>query len=404
MNHPFSPGASMLALVVWAGLAGCAVPRFVVPEAPRLDDAKSSPPKVPEAKPVSPSLDLGALREESAAAPGAGISVDARVAILPIRTPDAIGTGGLVRGLTDWAQSLVAPGENAEGTRPGPALPPDAAMLIDGLARAGLRQFVRQTNTAGNLIEDRLMRGLLTAGVTRLLGPDELGAISARKVGNRDGQVTWQGSLDELVRVEPVTDADLLVAIRLDRLSATETPIPVEWVFDPAEMSAYRKAFQQFERETGAAESAVERSRVALTSACETEKRRYLGDGGEFAAAGQAPTIGDRGVAACEEMAASLATRSEGWARLRRTATRPEDLLREAEGRREERKLPVFEAAAQVRLISARDLRLLWLGDLSLRTASAAEAADRISARVLAEIARLREVGGPAPAPVWPRR
>lgn len=396
-------------LVLAAALmaAGCGGAQFSVPQAPRLNSIVLEAPRPPEAKPVAARLTFGELEEEATAAASAGIAPDGRIAILPVRRAGAVQSEARVQSAMTALGAVTAPSDpKAVGREAGPVLPPDATMLVEGLLRAGFAVDPAGSDPVARMVEDRLMAGLLKVGVTRFLGPDELGAIGARKVATRDGQITWQGSLDQLARVEPVTDAELLVSVRIDRAEQAEIVAPVHWQFDPASFGAYRDAFRRFVDAAKIGEAEARNAATSHRSRCDKEKRRYESDGGKFTGGGPEPTSGDKGLAECNAEVARFEAQASRLERLRGSPPHPDELMQSAERKKEEKSQPVFDFAAQVRLIAARDLRLLWMGELRVRSATTDEAIERTTARINDEIVRLRQAGAAAPpAPAgWNRK
>ncbi len=398
---------SKAACVILALFAGaCAAPRFSVPETPALEAAPTVAPTPPEAKPVLSEASLDAQEEDAAGAQGARVAPEGRIAILPIRRAGSGGTDTMVSGAMGLLGSLLGTGdEKSAAPSPGPALPPDSTMLVEGLVRAGLSRLDGGGDSVGRAIEDRLMRALLKDGVTKFLGPDELGAIAARKVAARDGQVTWQGSLDQLARVEPVTDAELLVVVRVDHGGPSAVEREKRWQIEPAALAAYRKAHQAYVDALTRRERDARAAAAAFGERCQEERRRYAADGGELG--GQEATDGDRGVAECAATVARLEGAASEAATARDAAPSPDALVRDAEARREKTPVAAYDLATQIRLISAKDLRLLWLGELRVRKATQAEAVEHVTTRVAEEVRRLRTAGVaavPAAPPGWKPR
>ena len=290
LGTTFCRGVGMLTAAFFIG--GCGAAQFTVPTPPVVGSPLLDPPRPPEPKAVANELKFGDLVDDPAGAPGATVAPDGRIAILPVNRAGAgLGTDAMVHGAMGLLSNLTG-GEASKGAAaPGPTVPPDSSMLMEGLVRAGLSQVGATSDAVGRMVEDRLMRGLLRAGVTRFLGPEELGAIAARKVANRDGQITWQGTLDQLARVEPVTDAELLVAVRIDQAEAAELKSQVHWEHDPGALTAYRQAHQKFVADLTRQERAAHEASTAYSERCDAERARYKANGGSFALNGQEPPV-----------------------------------------------------------------------------------------------------------------
>lgn len=382
----------MMCFVV-ALTAGCAAPRFNVPEpSPVKGDALLTPvpPVAVKHEKVEPA---GALQSDVVEVPGASVPPSPRIALLPIRRGRPAFGDEQIRGVVDTLGQFVGPIGAVAG---GPAS--DHGALLTGLVRAGLAQFGEQAEPVSRALSDRIASGLLKAGLTRQFGPDELGAITAKKVATRDGQVTWQGSLDLLARVEPVSDADLLVAIRLDQAVPVTLTNSASWSHEPQALEQYRVSHARFRDTARARREEVEGALERLRSACEAERRRYVEAGGELGKPGGPASSGDDGLAECQRRVRRLETTSEQLSTLAAAAPTPESLVEAASAKAETRATPAFELSVHARLINARDLRILWLGGLSIRAASEREAVDAIAGRVVEEIVRLH-AAAPAPAP-----
>jgi hypothetical protein len=374
-------------------IAGCAGPRFNVPESPPVKgDAllTPAPPSAVKHEQVDP---VGALRSDVVEVPGASVPAAPRIAILPIRRGGPTFGDKEIRGVVDTLGQFVGP---VGGVAGGPAT--DHGALLTGLVRAGLSQFGEQAEPVSRALSDRIASGLLRAGLTRQFGPDEIGAITAKKVATRDGQVTWQGSLDVLARVEPVSDADLLVAVRLDEAAPVTLTNSVTWAHEPKALEQYRVTHTRFRETARARREEIEGALERLRAACEAERRRYVEAGGELGKPGGPASSGDDGLAECERRLRRLETTSEQISALVAAAPTPDSLVEAASARAEKSAAPAFELAVNARLISARDLRILWLGGLSIRAASEREAVEAVADRVVEAIVRL-QAAAPAPAP-----
>lgn len=369
----------MIARLMMAGLlAGCAGPEFVLPEAPAVTDP-SRPPAVPKATRRAPEGLASPVTVDEARAPSAPALADPRVAILPIDTPD----------------SRIP---EATPPTPGPALVGNGPVATMGAALTALLASPGQAaepprSEVAALAERMLPMTLLRAGVTRLLGPDQLRAVSAEKQSKRDSTIVWRASLARLIQVEPATNADLLLGLRVTHAAPEEAVLEVGYTLDADALDAYTRAYGDFEASARRDIQLLRATRDDYARSFEAAKEDYADHRGKYG--GDEPTSGDRALAEGRAQLARLDTRlaslQDDLARL----PAPAELAADTAARREEVRLPAYAVTLEATVVDARDLRVLWLATLSTRDAALEPAMQRVLDRVVQEVR-------PAPAPALP--
>ena len=400
MMHRVAIAAGMIGI-----LSACSKPIFERPDVPYVSSTVYEVPSTPAIEQVPDLVLLDTpIARELLLADAASIAVSPHIVVLPVTgaplvplatPPDSVAVDAPGRAFDPKPGDLSAPATTAPvggaaWLDPSIEAEPALGSLLTTLPPTELLGYASQLFGFGEgpqpigppMIESALPRAFMVAGVDRLTLPSDLQAVVVEKESERDGRLRWWGSLDQLIRIEPVIEADVLLAI--DVASASEVALAGE--------RRYAVGDEAFARYAAAYTSYVERiddeirelteQRVAYINAFELASQRYEEDGGRYHPT--KPRPGDFARATYAEERQRIERRIETLERARATPVSPEQLTARAEAMTEPRVEFGYALTAQVRWIDARRMTILALGVYTARDATLAGAATQIVDEVVA--------------------
>ncbi len=324
--HPF-------ALCAAAALQACAHPSFVVPDRPTLV-AASEPPPLPKPQAVVGSVDQDVVVDAVRAGERPTIG-EIRLALLPVAVHEA-----------------------------------SQAHMGDATA---------------TVIEDLMPRKLLEHGLSHFLGPDVLMAVPAEKQATRDGTIRWNAPLGVLMQVEPVVPADLILELEVREAQKIDAEVPVSWVLDAAEASAYAQRYDAWKPAVEDELAGLRDARSHYVSGWDAAAKAYEKRHGKYDG-GDEPTPGDL---AREERSAVLARldgRIDVLERQLSETPSPEAFGNAVSSRQETREKSAYRLAVRTELIDARTLEVQWLADISTQDDEQLDAVRRVLDAVIAGV------------------
>jgi len=252
------------------------------------------------------------------------------------------------------------------------------------------------------IIEDQLELRFLRGGYSRLLGPRQLRSVTVQKVVVRDGTVTWQAPLDQLMKVEPVAPVDLLVGVRVLSVGDRKIPVDQNFALNPTALESYRKNHDAFAVAAQAALRQWTAQREAFSKAFERARAVYEDDGGIYLVfdgyeeVGE-PTSGDEAVRKRDEFIGQIDALISNTQSELKSLRQADQLQTDASARTVSVNRELVEVTARVRMVHGTDMRVLWLATLSVTDSTFEGAYARLLDRIVEHVAQIQ--GGSAAVP-----
>ncbi len=351
-------------------LVACAPAEFKLPPNPSLSAASQAPVAPPlQREDPSDKVPMPVAADEARVSDW-GIGPSPRIAVLPVDVlekhiaPSSVPVGGAIAELvgeemaSDVGSFLVRlMMKSADGGDPG---------------------------VAATKVERMLPILLLRSGYDRFVGPEQLRAISVEKQAQRGGTVTWKASLARLMQVEPISEVDLQIGIRVLNAASKKVEVEVGYLLDEEQQQAYADAYGSY---APVAEKELLNLRARRQTYAKTvadARAEYERKGGEYSEV--EPTDGDRALAEAKEVLQQLDGRIALLEQQLAETVPPDELATMVAERRERVEVEAFDFAVRVRVVEASSLRVLWVADLGTRDLTADKAMERVLQHVIDQL------------------
>lgn len=259
--------------------------------------------------------------------------------------------------------------------------------LLAGMAAIAAASRGKDPNgDLGGYVQARLPVHLVQASIQRFIGPDALQSVSVEKRAERDGTITWRGSLANMAMIEPVTLADRVVSGQFLEVSKRQRTYSLPYSLAPGQLQAYAEVYPALSKQIEDGILAADTARADFESRYRAAKAAYEDAGGKYDPDDKR-TSGDEAETLRVETLKRIDAQRAAMRALEARYPAPDKLAASVAARVDAVPSEYWRVSLEARVIEARTQRTLWVGVLATEDFTAEAGMDRILRELVRRLA-----------------